>query len=74
MIYNALIQPHLNYGVLLWGKNTARIHKLQKWAVRSITLSKYNAHTTPLFYQTKTIKNSRYLLSMPFEILSQVYK
>ena len=56
MIYNALIQPHLNYGVLLWGKNTARIHKLQKWAVRSITLSKYNAHTTPLFIKLKLLK------------------
>ena len=49
MIYNALIQPHLNYGVLLWGKNVTRIQKLQKWSVRSITLSKYNAHTDPIF-------------------------
>ena len=56
MIYNALIQPHLNYGVLLWGKNVARIWKLQKWAVRSITLSKYNAHTDPLFIKLKLLK------------------
>ena len=44
-IYNALIQPHLNYGVLLWGKNVKRIHKLQTWAIRSVTCSKHNAHT-----------------------------
>ena len=56
MIYNALIQPHLNYGILLWGTNTTRIQKLQKWSVRSITLSKYNAHTNPLFIRLKLLK------------------
>ena len=56
MIYNALIQPHLNYGVLLWGNNVKRIHKLQKWALRSITLSKYNAHTEPLFKKLNLLK------------------
>ena len=55
-IYNALIQPHLNFGVLLWGKNVKRIHKLQKWAVRAITSSKYNAHTDPLFIKLKLLK------------------
>ena len=56
MIYSSLIQPHLNYGVLLWGTNVKRIHKLQKWAVRSITSSKYNAHTDPLFSRLKLLK------------------
>ena len=56
IIYNALIQPHLNYGVLLWGKNTKRIQKLQKWAIRSVTCSKYNAHTDPLFIELKLLK------------------
>ena len=55
-IYNALIQPHLNYGVLLWGQNVKRIHKLQKWALRSITASKYNAHTEPLFIKLKILQ------------------
>ena len=55
-IYNALIQPHLNYGILLWGRNSKRIHKLQKWAVRSITCSKYNAHSEPLFIKLKLLK------------------
>ena len=54
-IYNALIQPHLNFGILLWGNNVNRIHKLQKWAVRAITCSKYNAHTTPLFKDLKLL-------------------
>ena len=56
MIYNSLIQPHLLYGILLWGKNISRILKLQKWAVRSITLSKYNAHTDPLFIKLNLLK------------------
>ena len=56
VIYNALIQPHLNYGVLLWGKNVKRIHKLQKWSMRAITSSKYNAHTDPLFIRLKLLK------------------
>ena len=55
-IYNALIQPHLNFSILLWGKNTKRISKLQKWAVRAITCSKYNAHTDPLFKKLNLLK------------------
>ena len=65
-IYNALILPHLNLGILLWGHNFKRIFKLQKWAVRAITSSKYNAHTNPLFQKLKLlkvedIKNTAYL-------------
>merc|ERR1712082_187146 len=55
-IHNALVQPHLNYGVLLWGNNTKRLLKLQKLAIRSITCSKYNSHTDPLFLQLKLLK------------------
>ena len=55
-IYNALILPHLNLGILLWGHNCDRIFKLQKWAVRAITSSKYNAHTNPLFQKLKLLK------------------
>ena len=56
VIYNALIQPHLNFGVLLWGTNSKRISKLQKWAVRAITNSNYNAHTNPIFNSLKLLK------------------
>lgn len=55
-IYNALIQPHLNLGVLLWGINIGRIYKLQKWAVRAITSSKYNSHTAPIFKKLKILR------------------
>ena len=56
IIYNALILPRLNYGILLWGQNIGRITKLQKWAIRAITNSKYNAHCDPLFKELKLLK------------------
>ena len=55
-IYNTLIIPHLNYGILTWGFNSDRIWKIQKKAVRSITLSKYNAHTEPILKTLKLLK------------------
>ena len=46
LLYNSLILPHLQYGILTWGFNHNRLFKLQKRAMRIITCSKYNAHTT----------------------------
>ena len=56
MVYNSLILPHINYGLLLWGQNNGRIFKLQKCAMRAITCSKYNAHTEPIFAKLKLLK------------------
>ena len=56
IIYNSLILPHLNFGILLWGHNSKRIFRLQKWAVRNVTSSKYNAHTDPIFQKLKLLK------------------
>ena len=36
-LYNALIVPHLNYGLKLWGTNLKAIFLLQKKAIRVIT-------------------------------------
>ena len=55
-VYNTLLLSHINYGILLWGHISKRIHKLQKKALRIITLSKYNAHTEPLFKQLNLLK------------------
>ena len=55
-IYLSLINPHLNYGILLWGFNLERIEKLQKQAIRIITHSYYLAHTSNLFKQQKILK------------------
>ena len=56
-IYNTLIIPHLNSEILTWGFNADRISKCQLRAVRSITLSKYNAHTEPIFKTLIKIKD-----------------
>ena len=59
-IYTSLIQPHLTYGIISWFEpNTNKIRRLtllQKKAVRLITNSKYNAHTSNLFQKLKILK------------------
>ena len=52
-LYDALIQPHLSYGIIAWG-NSDPIHKtnqLQKRALRVIHNAPYNSHTDPKFRQ-----------------------
>ena len=49
MLYCSLILPHMSYCILSWGFELNRIAKLQKRAVRTITCSKFNSHTEPLF-------------------------
>ena len=56
ILYNSLVLPHLNYGILTWGATTKHLQKLQKWAIRTITNSKYNAHTEPLFKKLDLLK------------------
>ena len=53
IMYNSLIFPNINYGILVWGH---RMFKLQKRAMRIITLSKYNAHTYPIYTELKFLK------------------
>ena len=55
-IYNSMFLPHINYCIPTWGYNHQRIFKIQKKVVRIISLSKYNAHTDPLFKHLKLLK------------------
>ncbi len=48
-LYNTMILPHLQYGILSWGLCTDRLFTLQKRAIRTITNSYFIAHTYPLF-------------------------
>ena len=52
-LYNSLVHSHLTYCAPIWGSAAAstldKIVKQQKKALRIITNSKYNAHTTILF-------------------------
>ena len=55
-MYNSLILPHLNFSILSWGLHSGRLPKLQKRAVRIITLNKYNAHTEPILKSLGLLK------------------
>jgi hypothetical protein len=56
LMYNSLILSYLNFGILAWGYECNRITKLQKKAIRIISISKYNAHTEPIFKALKLLK------------------
>ena len=56
MIYNSIVQSNLNYCILAWGYNCGRLKVLQRKAIRTITNSKYNAHTSPLFKKLSLLK------------------
>jgi hypothetical protein len=56
-IYNSLIMSHINYGILSWGyANITSLNLIQKKIIRIITLSKYIAHTDPLFIELNLLK------------------
>lgn len=57
-LYNTLILPHLNYGLLCWGLNSHRIEVLQKKALRIISFSSPLTHTEPIFKTMNLLKLS----------------
>ena len=54
-IYKSLFVPHLNYGLLLWGRNLDSIAKFQKRAIRTITNSNFIVHSEPLLKELKLL-------------------
>jgi hypothetical protein len=50
-VYNCFIQPHLVYGIQMWGgtfdKGLTRVKKLQKKAIQLLTGAKRTAHSEP---------------------------
>ena len=54
-LYNSLMLPNMNHGLMVWGISCNRIIKLQKKAIRIICLTQYNAHTEPLFKKLKIL-------------------
>jgi len=68
-LYNSLIQPYLEYGIINWGgTHENHLNKLrvqQKKTIRMITRSKYNEHTKPIFKQLNILDlNKLYLHKM----------
>ena len=55
-MYFSLIYCHFNYGIIAWGNDCQIITTLQKKCIRTITNSKYNDHTDPLFSKLKLLK------------------
>jgi hypothetical protein len=60
-VYRSLIESHLRYGIIFWGPKTTKeeaktILKLQKRALRNVELTRYNAHTGPIFYKHNLLK------------------
>ena len=49
ILYSSMFNSHLNYAILAWGFACSRLNKLQKRIMRTITCSRYNAYTSPLF-------------------------
>ncbi len=56
MLYNFMIASHIHYYIIAWGYEFKRITKLHKLALRIISISKYNAHTSPIFKRLKLLK------------------
>ncbi len=56
LIYNSLVLSHLNFGILLGGFICDKLFKLPNKIVRILSLSKYIAHTGPLFKILKLLK------------------
>lgn len=56
MLYNSLILPQLNYGILLWGYETQRLFRLQKQIIRIICNKKKKSHSSPLFKKLSILK------------------
>ena len=60
ILYYSLIHPYLLYGITLWGNTYKKyLHKLeilQKKAIRTMTCSTYNEHTSPLFKTLNILK------------------
>ena len=59
-LYYALIYPFLIYGITIWGNTypstLQHLYILQKKAIRIITFSKYDEHSSPLFKRLNIMK------------------
>jgi len=59
-LYYSLIYPFLTYSLITWGNayqtTLLPLIILQKKAVRIMTFSEYNSHSSPLFQRLKILK------------------
>ena len=57
LMYQSLVNCHVQLCLLALGYEYSRVYNLQKKAVRIMTASKYNAHTEPLLKQLNIMKH-----------------
>ena len=59
LVYNALVRPHIEYGIITWGgvKNAKlqKIKSLQKRAIRAVNNSAFKAHSDPIFFRLELL-------------------
>ena len=55
MIYNALVLPYLQYGILVWGFNCNRLEQQQKRCIRIISNSFPLEHTEKIFKKLRKL-------------------
>ena len=74
-LYYALIYPFLTYGIIIWGntyKTTLQpIFILRKKAIRIITFSRFDEHSSPLF---KSLEIMKFLDLVTFYLAIFMYK
>ena len=62
-LYHAIILPFFSYGCKVWGNtydhNIKPLQIIQRKAIRLITFSNFDAHTSPLFAKPNLLKNIR---------------
>ena len=55
-LHFSMVGSALNYGLLTWGFTCSCLTKIQRRIIRTITCSKYNAHTEPLLKALDILK------------------
>ena len=55
-LYQSLVNSRLCYGIRCWGHACSKLITTQKKAIRVMTNSKTNSHTSPLFKHNKILK------------------
>ena len=78
LLYQSLIQCHVNYGLEVWGSSssTDRLFKRLKKSIRIINRKSYNFHTEPVFKKcnTLTVKDQYQLKVATFMIQMKHHK
>ena len=76
-LYFALIHSHLSYCPTILSclsiSNKNKVFKIQKKAIRTITRSRYNEHTAPLFYDHKILPFDKILKHGKLKFMHSVF-